>query len=104
MFSGLPLTDDIRDQLFLMAQGMIRTKKSKGVIKTPKIEGIVTTKWHRRGLGNTYGFEFVANIETENDPNVNNITYLIKNEPASLDDIHWSNQQDTGLFEPFCLN
>lgn len=104
MFTGLPLTDEIRNLLFEIAQGMISTKKGKGTIKTPYIEGTVTTKWHRRGLGSTYGYEFVANIETEKDSTTNKITYIVKDEPVDTADTKWITTEDTGLSEPFCLN
>ena len=64
MISGMFLTDEIRNELFLTARQMADQKEDKAKIKTVDLEGHVTTKWLRKGISSTFGIEFYAEIDS----------------------------------------
>ena len=64
MFSGLPLTDDVRSALFRAACELYQKQQRETKLKTDDFEGAVQTAGERSSLGGFYGILFNAEIET----------------------------------------
>ncbi len=87
MFNGLPMTDDGRTLLFETAREMVWEKKSKKSIKNSEFEALITTKWLRKGLGNYYGIEFQAHLES--NVGETEITYIVSLKNFKTEDGEW---------------
>lgn len=67
MFTGRPITDDIRDALFIQAYLMLRTSTRSKRFKSREYncEGVVTTEFERYAHVGTSGYLFDAIVECE---------------------------------------
>ena len=64
MLRGGPLTDDIRDVLFYVAQVMLAGQQCRRKIRADGMEGRVVTKYRYACIGGVAGVVFHAKVET----------------------------------------
>lgn len=64
LLEGIPLTNEIRNILFDVAQKMFRAKEKKQKVKTDDCKGYVYTDWKDGSMGYVFGTVFVAHIDT----------------------------------------
>jgi hypothetical protein len=102
MWTGLPLTDDDRTFLFNHAQDMVRRGEDYKKIKTPDIEGFIETRWRRVGLGEKFGIEFRAHIETNFGENT--VHYFVSYGNLRAQDGEWVNYIPSPSMFPYSLN
>ena len=102
MLTGFPLTDETRNWLFKTAQEMAHLKENKAKVKTFEFEGFITTQWLRKGIGSTFGIEFLAEIDTERGST--KISYIVQTKHFDTDDGEWVTIPYSPAFEPLHLN
>lgn len=102
MFTGIPLDDEIRNFLLKVAQKMVDSKKSKVSVKNEELEGLISTKWLRKGIGSTFGIEFLADIDTLDGST--KVTYIVPSRKINIEDGFWLSIPYSPAYEPINLN
>lgn len=77
LMTGVPLTSEIRNELYKIACTMAKKGSERGVLKHPEFEGTVTTNFSYCSFNSMGGVKF--NAEIEGDEAKGKVVFLVTN-------------------------